>query len=275
MTANWLREFCDYHHIHLLTNPTAASTSNGQVENIHGRLNPVLHRLPGSTKPDRDGRGVDGKFKSYRTARLQFAFLRKECEEILHGDIWTSPLADGRSPRDRSRGALELFGHVGRPQAYDEDFLFQTSTKVSTKTLDERRGVRTGGYRYSSAELLAAARFSDFHEARRDCADPSLVRVQLKCGRFKAWSSLAPYLAARSELDVEFHAYYGAQLRREAIPRREEIRSGQFARAQAVAQDLRCSEASAPPDKVPRKEKASAPPMLPYEAIDDYPEQTA
>ncbi|WP_198173746.1 integrase catalytic domain-containing protein [Lysobacter soli] len=275
MTAKWLEGFCDYYGIILLINPTAASASNGQVENVNGRLNPVLHRLPGSTKPDRDGRGVDGRFKSYRTARLQFSFLRDEVEKILHEDIWSSPLADGRSPSERSLEALELFGHVGKAQMYDEDFLFQTSTRVSIRTLDERRGVRTGGYRFSSTELLAAARFSDLDEVRRDCADPSLVRVQLKCGRFKAWSSLAPRLAARSALDVEFHAYYGTQLRRDSVPRREQVRSNQYARAEAILQDLAHRNESGPAQPELRTEKQAALPSLPYEAIDDYPEQTA
>ena len=205
--SNWLTEFCALYSITLLIHPTAASTFNSAVENCIGRVNSILHTLPGSTAPDQKGRSVDGRFKSRQTAKLQFATLELIVQEVID-TMRTIPAAGGMSPSEQHEGLLQTTGWAGRPTRVDEDFLFHTSIPLRTSRLDPRRGIKKDRHTYASSELLEAARRADLVDIRRDCENASLMRVQMTSGRYKAWAPFAQKIASLPQLELKFVSYY-------------------------------------------------------------------
>jgi len=232
--SSWLRKFCEHYRITLIINPAAKSRSNGQVENLLGRVNGPLERLPGGTYFDKKGRSADGRFKSRRTAALQFRHIRKEVDQILYEDISNLPLANGFTPLEIQEESIRQFGMQGTPCPFDEDFRFQTSIKTDVKKAGARGEVHHGAYRYTSRELLVALRSSEISEVRRDCQDSSLLRVQTTSGRYRAWSSIAPLHATDSEIDIEFRSYYLAQLGKQKAEIRQRIAENSYARRSAM-----------------------------------------
>lgn len=111
---DWIEGFCDRYNIILIHDPTAGSRSKGDIENALGRANASLsHKLLGSTAPDQAGRKVDGRFKSYRTARHQFVTIRREMETVLFDDFARTPRGDGISLQERTELSTILFPSVG------------------------------------------------------------------------------------------------------------------------------------------------------------------
>lgn len=205
--SNWLTEFCAVYAITLLIHPTAASTFNSAVENCIGRVNSMLHTLPGSTEPDRKGRSVDGRFKSRQTAKMQFATLELIVQDVIDS-LRAIPAAGGISPSEQHEVLLQTTGWAGRPTRVDEDFLFHTSIPLRTSQLDPRRGIKKDRHTYASSELLEAARRGDVIDIRRDCENASMLRVQMTSGRYKAWAPFAQKFASLPQLELKFVSYY-------------------------------------------------------------------
>lgn len=259
-TSRWLRKFCETYRIFLFVHPTAGSVFNSAAENWIGRINSCLHRLPGSTLPDQRGRSVDGRFKSRRTASLQFSVLG-EIVRASMADLRHVPGQDGESPAERREALLEATGMAGHLTSVDEEFLFQTSIPVSAKSANLTRGVKLKHSYYSSSELLSAIRSGDIQEIRYDCDDPTIIRVQTTVGRHKAWSSLAPKFAHLTQLDAKFAAYYLHQRQGSIAARRMQSRIENHAHIEHIRSrtslppltDLRCS---ASPGDVERRPSA-------------------
>lgn len=214
-TSKWLRGFCENYQIALIVTPTASSRTNGQVENLHGRLNQQFsHRLEGSTAPDKAGRSVDGRFKSYRTAKLLFAEVSTVLETAIYDIFAATPDKDGFTPSDYRDNAEELTPQTGITTELDEELIFQTSIPVYTKKFDPRKGIRTNGTAFTSKELLASqARITD---VRRDPGDSTLLHVRTERGTWKAWAASAVAMASKPEVLRVFHALAAAQMRKDA-----------------------------------------------------------
>ncbi|WOB51552.1 hypothetical protein NYR97_09465 [Xanthomonas hydrangeae] len=217
--SKWLAEFCSVYSITLLIHPTAASPFNSAVENCIGRVNSLLHRLPGSTNPDQRGRAVDGRFKSRRTAKLQFATLELIIREVID-EMRSIPGAAGLSPLQRHEALLQATGWAGRQTKIDEDFLFHSSIPIRAARVNSSRGIKTERHTYASTQLLEAARSGDVVEIRRDCENASILRVQMTSGRYKAWAPFAQKIASPPELEVKFISYYLFQSGSSVLERR-------------------------------------------------------
>jgi len=237
--SNWLAAFCSIYGITLLIHPTAASVFNSSAENWIGRINSELHRLPGSTAPDQRGRAVDGRFKSRKTAKLQFSALLTIIEEVVE-HLGYVPGADGVSPMERREELLIATGLAGRPTNVDEDFLYHSSIPIRASRIDPKRGIKTERYTYASAELLEATRRGDVVEVRRDCEDAGLIRAQMNSGRYKAWAPFAVKLANLPPLDVKFLSYYLYQRGSAVVQRRLDAHVSLHQRT-----DMRLSETTA------------------------------
>jgi len=219
-TARWISAFCDMRGITLRFSPTAGSAWNSQAESAIRQVNSqVAHRLPGSTEPDQMGRKVDGRFKSHRTAVLDFGFILDRFEEFFYGHRPLIPGADGRAPSERKLEALAALGPQGLPAAMDDDLKVQTSIAVSMKPRpDKRRGIATAEGWFCSNELLEALRIGDPVEVRSDCADPSWLYIKFRAvGWVKAFHSNVQQYAQMSDrgrlLQLLFAPYRRARTR--------------------------------------------------------------
>jgi putative transposase len=262
-TSLWFDAFADRYGVDLIKTPTAFSRGKGQIENALGRANSQLsHRLAGSTAPDQAGRNVDGKFKSYKTARHQFRTIRGEMETVLHQDFVYTPMGDDISPEERRQQSIDSFPNVGIPIVLDDEFLHLTSIPVRAKTFDPTRGIRTQGQTYFSQELLDAMRNSQILDVRYDPADSTLLWVKTTKGLLKAWSKKA---TATSHCDAdqrEFHSLFSAELRGEARERREVIRDARYRRiatanANALATNTSDSDVEQPHEREDASDNAT------------------
>jgi putative transposase len=276
--SDWMAGFCDRYNITLLHDPTAGSRGKGGIENLLGRLNSSLaHRLPGSTAPDQAGRQVDGRFKSYRTARMQFEMVRAELEVLLYRDFADTPGSDGVSPAERGSVSSSYFCSIGLSCAMDDEFFYQTSIPVKAQELSFIKGIRTNSQTFCSAELLALPHSTEVKDVRRDCSDPSLLWVQLSRGAVKAWSRLTHRFAAASTEDREFHTFYSAALREEGRERKSQIRLERYMRLEQMrnqsSEPVVEVTTSGPHVPAPHYENTSARDLaLPEEVLDGYSE---
>jgi len=262
--SNWLSEFCALYSITLLITPTAASTFNSAVENCIGRLNSLLHRLPGSTAPDQKGRAVDGRFKSRRTAKLQFATLELVVQQVID-EMRSMPDASGQSPSQQHEALLQATGWSGSHTKVDEDFLFRSSIPIRASQLNPRKGVKTDRHTYASSELLEAAQRGDLIEIRRDCENASVLRVQMTTGRYKAWAPFAQKIASLPALELKFISYYLFQSGSSVLERRMAARvalrkkvdasvesAGRWADRRAGVETGAVPDQALPPPETPR-----------------------
>ena len=232
-TSDWLRSFCALFRINLVVIPTASSRSNSSVENLNGRVNLQMgHRLKGSTAPDKAGRSVDGKFKSYRTAELQFTEVAALLEEVLYEVFPTTPDQDGISPADYRENAAGLVPQMGLPVQFDEHFLYETSIPIKARTIDPRKGIRFQGKAFTSNELMAST--AEVVEVRRDPGDCTLLYVRTTRRVLKAWASSTIGLAGKPELERLFESLMSAQTRRDSKATKD-ARSQELSRKTAEA----------------------------------------
>lgn len=229
----WILGFAEG-RITLRWSPTGGSAWNGLAENAIKKVNHnVAHQLIGSTEPDQKGRKVDGRFKSHRNAKTSFEDIRKEFRTYIYEDMPNSPDGDDRAPSEKREELLALYGNTGIPCVYDEEFLLQTSVEVDAKkSANPRRGVRTEDGLFSSDELLNAMRLNAVEELRRDCEDPTVLRVRIGGRWVKAFHSRVQTLALASAEDKLFELLYAPVRRTAARERLENIGRIRFDRLQ-------------------------------------------
>lgn len=233
-TSEWAGAFAEAYQVSLRFSPTAGSAWNGLAESTIKRVNNyVAHELTGSTLPDRKGRSVDGRFKSYRNAKTTFDVIREQFLIYAYEDHPATPGSDGLTPRQRQDEACTLLGDFGVECAYDEDFLLATSIPMTLKrNVDKRRGVRTEEGFFTSDELLDALRFHDAEEARSDCEDPTVIRVRVGATWIKAFHSRVQSIALLKPEDKLFDLLYAPIRRAEARLRKEKIDKIRYTRMQ-------------------------------------------
>jgi putative transposase len=248
--SHWLIGFCEERRIRLMWPPTAGSSWNSLPENVIGRVNSSLaHYGPGSTLPDQRGRGVDGAFKSKRTARMMFGAVVKELEHCLYEDISNQPLSDGGTPLAREEAALAAFGHVGYRCLFDDWFCVQTAVPISLCAIDMRRGVRLTEGTFVSDTLFARAKAAKALAMRLDCVNPTKLYVQFPTGWVVARSAQAQISASLTEDQKLFELLYGAMLRAESEEARDQQTSKRFDRLQAAIAQLPDTVGLAEPEK--------------------------
>jgi putative transposase len=191
-TSHWFSEFCLAYGLTRLQPPAGGARFNSLAENTIGRTSSQLARfLKGSTFPDRQGRRVDGRFKSYKNAKHVFRTLVTLVDDLLFGDFARTPhnpLLPG-SPQERMEESLDVFGESGVHTPYDDTFLFLTSIPIKNRIkVDPVRGIRYEGRTYSGDRLLHLITQEKASQYRRDCADPSVMYVKFKHECVKAQS---------------------------------------------------------------------------------------
>ncbi|TDK30949.1 integrase catalytic domain-containing protein [Luteimonas terrae] len=188
LTSKFVREIADRYGMSVSFAPTGSGRTKSFVETAFKRANNLIFdELPGSTRNDKKGRSVDGRFKGRATAALRMSRQVEIVESIILEEIPRITDDEGISPRDR-------FNEVDRPRggiriSDDDEFMFWTSVPSTSQRIDPCRGLRLSTGTYVSNELLSAARRGQMVEARLDCEDPSLAWVRTTVGFVKAWNS--------------------------------------------------------------------------------------
>lgn len=252
-TTNWLKEFAFNHGITLRYSPTAASRFNSLAEAAIKQANmSVAHRLEGNTLKDAMGRATDGRYKSRANARTQFVAFFEAFKKYLYQHHPLVPGGDSLSPVERRDEQRSMFGMVGRPQAYDEGFLIQTSipSKHSHRGT-ERHGVRTSYGTYTSDTLRLTLRTSSVEEVRRDCIDPTLMYVRAGGRWHRAAHSRVLSAQQFSEAEKVWLAADWDVRRAAATKKRQEMaeihdREMRSQRARSANQHLRADQVDAP-----------------------------
>ncbi|CRX67726.1 transposase [Stenotrophomonas maltophilia] len=189
--------------------PTAGSRFNSNVERYFKRFNSqVSHELVGSTDPDKAGRGVDGKFKSYNTARHCFETVHTVAKETLYEHFPSVPVQGFASPAERAAHADLLFPSAGLHALVDEEFLFRTAIPHSNNKYVPGRGFEVNGRYFHSNELRELDASFDVEQLRTDPEDPSFIWVRTNRGLFKAFCNLIGPLANSTLIERSFRGMY-------------------------------------------------------------------
>lgn len=210
MWSEMIIAFAAHYQITLYMRPAGAGRFGSQIENALREINTnVAHLLIGSTQPDMQGRAVDGKMKSYRTARLDFGSVVSTLDHVLF-KLWPDrPIGElGGSPNEL-KAQLATFGDGGRHIARDDDFLLATSVPIKKYKARSTGTLRIRYREYASEELtLALRRHGSPKQVRLDCTDPS--RVYVRCGPtwIRAHSTSSLSLAVSTELDRIFDGVF-------------------------------------------------------------------
>ena len=212
----WFADFCLKTGMSRMKPPTGDPAKNSPAENTLGRVNVLLsQRLIGSTEPDKAGRRVDNRYKSYATACLLFKDIVAEIDEVLFGDIATTPTSNKiGSPEEKSQVLSEAFGPVGINRAYDDEFRILTSPIIK----QDISAIGTTGYKheertYRSTRLSELLRTKLADEKRRDCVDPTLMYFKFGSEWIKAHSRDWQELRTCSELDLLYRSLTGREVR--------------------------------------------------------------
>lgn len=278
--SNWLCDFADRYYVSVVFNPTARHRSNGQVENLVGRVNSMIsHALCGSTRPDQAGRAVDGRYKSASTARLSFGEVSAAIEEGLYSHLDAMPGRDGYSPLEK-RGFVESAAPAsGMLQVVNDEFRFRTSVPASTKTFDPLKGIRVEEQTFNSEALQNACAVSRILEVRPDCEDASLLWVQTERGVVKAWSRDAQGSLAESTEDRVFQKLYSPLVRSRARKDRtkaERDLNNRITKANAMPKAVAMPDVAPANTPLEEKPKASSSarrcPIMSFDEIEDLPE---
>lgn len=180
----WFEGFCDYAGATRIQPGPGAPRKNSLAENALGRINAeVAHRFLGSTDPDKAGRSVTAKHKSYATACHVYSTILAELERYLFEDVPNTPLPASRvCPADEWEQRVSVLGHVGviRVSSMD-DFLIATSIPLDRAVkVDPIRGIRYLQRKYVSSDLLRLCRTERPIEIRIDCVDPHRLYVKFR-----------------------------------------------------------------------------------------------
>lgn len=206
-TGSWFQSFCQATGASRLQPPPGAPRHNSMAENALGRVNKQLaHMLAGSTDPDKQGRRVDSRFKSYRTARLAFCEVVAQIDLHLFGDLSETPrgLQLG-SPAEHRKDLVDQLGECGIQLPYDDAFRILTSIPLLRDArVDPLKGIRHEGRTYSSQPLFAKLATAMPTQKRRDCVDPSKMYVQFDGGWVTAFSQDAVKFQALTDLEKLF-----------------------------------------------------------------------
>lgn len=203
-------QFCLQYHISMYMRPAGAGSYGSEIENALREINAnVAHRLVGSTLPDQQGRNVDGRFKSRKTARLAFGLVVGEVDHFLF-NVWLDrPVGEvGVSPRER-KSELTGVAPIGRPATYDANF--EIATSVPLRSRYTPRGLYVNAlYRdYASTNLSDKLRQKGKpDEFRLDCADPTRAYARFGKEWVMALSQGSLELQVKEELDRIFHREY-------------------------------------------------------------------
>lgn len=214
--------------ITLYMRPAGAGRYGSEIENALREINQnIAHRLIGTTLTDQKGRAVDGRFKSYRTARLAFDVVVEVLDHFLF-TIWpTRPIGElGRRPEE-SRAELSALGVSGRPVTYDFNFELATSVPIENRDWKQLQGhsVRVMYRRYNSAEMTLMLRESGKpDEVRLDCADPSRCYAKFGAMWVRAFSNDVLAQQVSSELDRIFSTLYTRDLARKNRQLKDDVR---------------------------------------------------
>lgn len=203
--------FAVQYRITLHMRPAGAGRYGSEIENALREINAnVAHPLVGSTLPDQAGRSVDGKFKSYATARLAFHEVVKSLDHFMFS-IWpTRPIGElGATPTER-RQELEAYGSEGRTIAYDITFELATSVPLDRDwKVDDRHSIRAFYREYVSAEMTILMRENGRpDEVRLDCANPSFLYAKFGNAWTRAHASDTLEMQVKKELDRIFDSVY-------------------------------------------------------------------
>ncbi|HET6805892.1 MAG TPA: hypothetical protein VFH59_10685 [Frateuria sp.] len=224
----WFEGFCDYTTATRIQPPPGAPRKNSLAENALGRINAeVAHRFLGSTDPDKAGRSVTAKQKSYATACHNYSTIVAELETYLFGDMPRTPVGSTRTgPRDeweRSGGVLEQVGciHVNCM----DDFLIATSVPLDRDVrVDPIRGVRYLQRKYVSDELLRLIRTERPIEIRIDCVDSHRIYVRFRSKWVLARTAQSLKRGGLSDASKLFEGAVDGIRRSDAAKTRAEIR---------------------------------------------------
>lgn len=180
----WFEGYCDYTGATRIQPPPGAPRKNSLAENALGRINAeVAHRFLGSTDPDKAGRSVTAKQKSYHTACHDYSTIVAEIERYLFTDLPSTPLPASRTcPADEWEQRVATVGHAGVFRVINmDDFLISTSVPLDRSVkIDPVRGIRYLQRKYVSSDLLLLGRTERPVEIRIDCVDPHRIYVKFR-----------------------------------------------------------------------------------------------
>jgi len=249
----WFADFCLATGMSRFKPPPGDPAKNSPAENLLGRVNLLLsQRLLGSSEPDKAGRRVDNRYKSYNTACLLFKGIVREVDEILFGDLATTPTGNNiGSPAEKAEVLGEAFGPLGIALPYDDNFRILTSPIIRT----DISAVGTQGYKheermYRSTRLSELLRSGFAEEKRRDCVDPTLMYFKFGSEWVKAHSRDAIEMRGCSELDLLFRSLTGREVRstnRNIRKEKSSARMDRIDRANAAAPATSHLPPSGPP----------------------------
>lgn len=212
LQSETMKEVALEYRIAMRKRPSGAPRYGSTAENSIGRINSDLaHRLPGSTLPDQKGRSVDGRFKSYATARIVFSTIVQILDEYLF-EIRRDQQIDSHegSPFEQTCALTNYFGEFGRCIALDDKFILLTSVPIGRKHSLEGNRLRTASRTYTSADLtreLLLGRKAE--EWRLDCANPSRAYGKFGTAWITALASDCVRYQVRSPIEGIFEVLYG------------------------------------------------------------------
>lgn len=237
-TGVWFEQFCDYAGATRIQPPPGAPRKNSLAENALGRINAaVSHRFLGSTDPDKAGRSVTAKQKSYATACHDYRTIVSELERYLFEDLPQTPSAKSRtSPADEWTRRAESIGSPGVIRVSNmDDFLIATSVPLTRSVkVDPIRGVRYLQRKYVSSELLRICRTESPVEFRIDCVDQHRMYVKFRSGWVLAQTADGLRRGPLSTLDKLFEAAADGAFRSAAAKQRDAIRLDRALRNEAA-----------------------------------------
>jgi len=198
--------------VQMMMRPSGAGPFGAEIEAALKSINcSIAHRLVGSTLPDQAGRSVDGRFKSYKTARLLFRFVVEVLDYYLF-ELWPDkPVGEIKGTPREIRGEKETqFGNYGRAVVLDDAFILRTSVPIDREVRITKSNIIQWMYRdYTSDELTRAIReHGRPEEFRADCADPSLGYAKFGGQWIRVRTSTVLREQVRDETDRIFAQIY-------------------------------------------------------------------
>ena len=237
----WFGNFCSLTGATRIQPPPGASRKNSHAENALGRINAELaHRFLGSTAPDKQGRSVTSRQKSYSTACHNYATVVEHLDKYLFEDMPEVPHGVSRGNCIEKTELLEdIFGNSGTVKITNmDDFLIATSVPVDRDIqVDRSRGIRYLQRTYASAELMRLIQSNRVLEMRLDCINPRRMYVRFPGKWVLAVASDHQIAAGRSDLATLFEAMTDYKVRSENSAIRKAKRIERTKRIQQANED--------------------------------------